>query len=461
MVDLLHIDEASRTPIYKQLYDQIKSLIEANRLPFGHRLPPTREMAGTLGLNRTTVSAAYDLLEKDGLIRGHVGRGSFVAQISETNPSAKKPSTIINFDTSRPANDLFPLEAFRQSALEVLAGDGLESILQLGSPLGYEPLRRYLNEQNEANSVLITNGAQQALDLIQRALTLPGDLILVEDPVYPGVREIFHNAGARLLGVPVTSEGLDLDELNRAIRRERPKIAVLTPNFQNPTGVTLPLDSRIKLLEILTANGVTIVENDIYTELRYKGQPIPSLKQLDESGQVIQLGSFSKVSFPGLRVGWILAPQSVIARLAEAKQWADLHTDHLSQAILLEFALSGRLESHKRRVIESGRERLQATLEACKTLLPGDATFTQPEGGMNLWLTLPTNAVELLESTRREGVTFLPGKFFAVSRPHDQSLRLSFAGLDPNQIRQGIAVIAKQARAQRAPIFYQSAMAIV
>jgi 2-aminoadipate transaminase len=144
-----------------------------------------------------------------------------------------------------------------------------------------------------------------------------------------------------------------------------------------------------------------------------------------------------------------------------AKQWADLHTDHLSQAILLEFARSGSLEAHQRRVIASGRERLHAALDACRDLLPEDAAFTRPQGGMNLWVTLSADTAGILESTRREGVTFLPGKYFAVSRPHDTSLRLSFAGLDPDQVRRGIAVIANQARAHRAPAFYQSAMAIV
>jgi 2-aminoadipate transaminase len=193
-----------------------------------------------------------------------------------------------------------------------------------------------------------------------------------------------------------------------------------------------------------------MIENDSYGELRYSGEPLPALKQLDESGGTILLRSFSKVSFPGLRVGWALGPKPLIDRLRAAKESADLHTDQLSQAVLLEFAESGRLEAHRARILRAGAERLAATLAACREHLPPGSRWTQPEGGMNLWVRLPEplDAADLLPRAQREGVSYLPGRYFAVSRMDPGALRLSFAGLTPDQIRTGLAILGKVTKAE-------------
>ncbi len=218
-------------------------------------------------------------------------------------------------------------------------------------------------------------------------------------------------------------------------------MVVVTPNFQNPTGATLPLADRTALIELTNRAGAMLVENDIYGDLRYEGPPIPTLKRLDESGATILLRSFSKIAFPGLRVGWMIGPQNLIDRLTETKQWSDLHTDQLSQAVLLRFAQSGRLEAHRSRMLEAGRARLHATIAACGQHLPDGAEFTRPEGGMNLWVRLPEplDAGEMLPRAEREGVTYLPGKFFGIAKTEANCLRLSFAGVEPSRIETGIA----------------------
>ena len=293
--------------------------------------------------------------------------------------------------------------------------------------------------------MLVTNGCQQALDLIGRVLLSPGDTVAVEDPTYPGLKTLLADLGAQLAGVPVGAEGLDVAALARVFERERPRLLVVTPNFQNPTGATLPLAARRALLEAARAAGVPVAENDPYVDLRYEGQPIPPLKQLDPGGGVVLLRSFSKVSFPGLRVGWVVGPKPLLDRLRHAKEAADLHSDQLSQAVLLEFAESGRLAAHLARMLEAGRERLRATLAACRDLLPPGARWTTPEGGMNLWLRLPEplDAAALLGRARKEGVNYLPARYFAVSRLDPGGLRLSFAGLSPAEIRQGIAILGR------------------
>jgi DNA-binding transcriptional MocR family regulator len=295
------------------------------------------------------------------------------------------------------------------------------------------------------DDLLITNGCQQALDLIGRVLLHPGDTVAVEDPIYPGLKNLLAGMGAQVVGVPVGAEGMDTAHLERVLDRERPRFLVVTSNFQNPTGATLSLPARRALLDAARAAGVPVVENDAYGDLRYQGEPLPALKQLDEHGGTILLRSFSKVSFPGLRVGWIVAPKLLIDRLRQAKQSADLHTDQLSQAVLLEFAQSGRLEAHRARMLQAGTERLAATLDGCRRFLPAGSRWTQPQGGMNLWVRLPEplDAGELLPRVQKEGVAYLAGRYFAVSRLDPGALRLSFAGLEPGQIRDGLAILGR------------------
>lgn len=467
MFPLPQFDTSSDEPIYKQLHDFIKSRILAGDLATGQRIPPTRELAGLLGLNRATVASAYEMLEAEGLIRGHVGRGSFVASPTSNagipwderfSEAALEPRPVpaadapISFATARPAEDLFPIDQFRLSCQEVIAGADAPSILQLGSPYGYAPLRHWLLGQGRAqgtvrdtDDVLVTNGCQQALDLLQRLLTQPGDSVLIEDPIYPGLRSVFGRGDVRAVGVPVESGGIDIDTLARRIEREKPRLLVVTPSFQNPTGATLSRASRAALLKVARDSGLVVIENDIYGELRYEGEDLPSLKQLDESGDVIQIKSFSKLAFPGLRVGWVTGPRAVIARLAECKQVSDLHSDQLSQAVLLRFAESGRLAAHRRRMLEAGAERLRAVIAACERHLPAGTRFTRPQGGMNLWVRLPEplDASDLLPKAQAAGVSYLPGRYFAVSRTEPGSLRLSFAGLPPDRIEAGLAALGR------------------
>lgn len=460
----------SEVPLYRQVFDQIAAKIRSGELARGERLPATRELAGQLGLNRTTVSAAYEMLEAEGLIAGQVGRGSFVTGAAAASPGidwggmlerSEAPiaglpggfgKDVISFVMSRPSRALFPLDDFRATCATVLARQDLADILQLGSPSGYEPLRRHLLDEARrqelaapGDDLIITNGCQQALDLIGRVLLRPGDKVAVEDPLYTGLKNLLAGMGAQLLGIPVGADGLDVAQLERVLERDRPRFIVVTSNFQNPTGATMPLAERRALLEAACRAGVPVVENDAYGELRYSGQPLPAIKQLDQHGGTVLLRSFSKVSFPGLRVGWAVGPKPLMDRLRQAKEAADLHTDQLSQAVLLEFAESGRLEAHRARMLEAGSERLAATLDACRQYLPHGTRWTRPEGGMNVWVRLPEplDASELLSRAQKEGVAYLPGRYFAVSRQEPGALRLSFAGLPPEQIRSGIAVLGK------------------
>lgn len=486
MLPKLQFDESVDLPIYRQIFDQLRDAVLNGSLEAGERLPATRTLADQLGLNRQTISSAYELLEQEGFIRGQVGRGSFVTlpgnvparrldwdALFQNEANLTVPPTaaegVISFTASRPSELLFPLNDFRETCQQVISDSPTASaILQLGTPAGYKPLRRYLLAKaaeegiaRPTDDIIVTNGVQQALDLLQRVVCAGASNgpVVVEDPVFPGLKNIFAMSGTRLIGVPAGNDGIDVEALGRVLLRERPRLLILTPNFQNPTGSTLPLDARRAVIRMARESQTVLVENDIYGALRYRGEALPTLKQLDEAGDVVLLRSFSKLAFPGLRVGWVIAPKQLTARLTDAKQVSDLHTDQLSQAVLLRFAESGRLNEHRHRILVTGRERLEAALDACANFLPEGAQFTRPDGGMNLWIRLPEqlDSGELLGPAQRAGVAYLPGKYFAVSRDQSSCLRISFAGLDPARIRTGLEKLgtlfrneAGRARAARA-----------
>lgn len=443
------LDSNSSIPLYRQLYANLRDAIKLGTLRTGDQIPPSREMAYLAGVNRATVAAAYELLEADGLIRGHVGRGSFVQAPAPHTPASGEPP-IISFATSRPSADLFPLIEFRETVQEVLASQDLPGLLQLGSPSGYAPLKSALGTLasgvlRPADDLLVTSGCQQALDLIARSLASPGDTVMVEDPVYLGLKNAMTNARLRMIAMSALENSLD-DSLTR-IERDRPRLVVVTPDFQNPTGRTLDEAGRRALGEACARTGVPLVEIDLYRDLRYSGTAIPAIQELVPEAQVLVLRSFSKIAFPGLRVGWVTGPRTLVARLTETKQWTDLHTDHFSQAVLLRFLETKRLERHRKRVVQAGAICLKAAVDACERELPRGSVFTRPAGGMNLWVTLPRpiDAGAMLERAQRAGVSYMPGSYFAVEQAQSGSLRLSFAGLAPELVTQGIGILGRVA----------------
>jgi 2-aminoadipate transaminase len=460
MVFQPELDPTLETPLYQQLSTYFSGLIGSGSLPAGERLPATRELAGQLGINRTTVSAAYELLEAQGLISGQVGRGSFVADRTPapaidwerilTRPAGRSfpaATAPISFAASRPPEELFPIDDFRRSCEEVLSSGRLAPILQLGPPGGYEPLRRRLMDDARQegtlgpdDDLLITNGCQQALDLIRRVLVRPGTRVAVDDPVYPGLKNILLGGGAELIG----TNAADLAESGAGI-------AVVTPNFQNPTGLTLSLESRNTLIRAARTRGMVLIENDIYSALRYEGEALPSVKQLAPDAGAVLLRSFSKIAFPGLRLGWVIGPRPLLAAMRETKQLTDLHSDQFSQAVMLRFVESGRLAAHQARMIEAGRERLAAAMASAARFLPQGSHWTRPQGGLNFWITLPDrlDASALLERAQREGVAYLPGALFSVNRHHSDALRISFGGTAPEQIRRGMEILGKVFEAER------------
>jgi 2-aminoadipate transaminase len=262
---------------------------------------------------------------------------------------------------------------------------------------------------------------------------------------------VFQGVRARCLGVPVhtqaepgTPMGMDLDVLEATLSQNRVKLLVLTPDFHNPTGASMPLSSRRRVLELAARYQVPIVEDHIYGRLNTHEERIPSLKQLDRSNLVIHIDSFAKVAFPGLRVGWIVAPPAAIERLRIVKQMTDLHTDQLAQATLAEFLKRGLFQKHLTRMRKVYADRLHALDEALRRCMPEGTRWTRPEGGMCLWLELPAgfDASELMIHSKERGVLFAPGRYFYVQSPLPNTLRLGFASLNEKQIARGVSILA-------------------
>jgi len=502
----LQVQTETHVPLYIQIRDQLRAMVHSGELRPGDRIPASRELATSLGVHRTTVASAYAELESEGLIEGHVGRGTFIcddapiprreAQAAPGNgnnktarmftpapPSLGSPlrweslfadergeealsriypeSThgAISFVAARPPADFFPIEELRSSTQAVLKSAGAE-ILQLGSSDGYEPLKRELvallgreGLRLKSDQLLVTAGVQQSLDLLCKAFLRPGDAVVLEEPTYPGSLTVFATARVRCLGVPVRMEpgapaGIDLDGVEAALRQNRVKFVLVTPDCQNPTGATMPLESRRRLLELAVRYQVAVVEDCIYARLRFSGSRMPSLRSLDRAGIVIQTDSFSKIAFPGLRVGWCVAPERVIERLRLAKQATDLHTDQLAQATFAEFTRRGDLERHVKKMCALYAGRCQALIKALEKHMPEGVTWMKPEGGMCMWISLPPgyDASELLIHARERGVIFAPGRYFYGQVPQPNVFRLGFAGTDERQISKGVEILAEVLR---------------
>lgn len=490
----LHLQPESHIPLYVQLRDQLRALVHTGELRSGDRIPASRELATQLGVHRTTVANAYAELESEGLIQGHVGRGTFICGVparqftppprTNGNGGAMRweavfadergeeslsrlmpdvPPGAIAFITARPSEEFFPVEDFRRCANAVLRNDG-RRVLQLGSSDGYEHLKAALVEMLRgeglnvrSEQLLISHGCQQAIDLVCKAFLRPGDSVALENPAYPGAIAIFTGARVRSLAVGVETDarrighvGLDLDALETVLMQNRVKLIFITPDFHNPTGTTLPLAERRRLLEIAARFQVPVIEDSIYARLRLRGAAVPSLKSLDRNGNVIQIDSFSKIAFPGLRVGWCIGPESAIERLRLVKQSTDLHTDQLSQAALAEFMRRGYLARHLAKMKKVYRSRLEALEEALKNHMPEETTWTRPEGGMSVWLTLPAgfDGGDLLIHARERGVHFIPGRYFYLQNPQPNTLRLGFANVNEKMIARGVQTLAESLKTE-------------
>ena len=379
--------------------------------------------------------------------------------IRELLKYTEKPD-IISFAGGLPAPEVFPVEEFRVACDRVLRENGAQA-LQYSTTEGLRPLREMIARHSSrygieitSENVLITASSQQALDLLGKILINPGDNILVESPSYLGALQAWNLYGAQYITVPMDEDGMVTDALEEALRAG-PKFIYVLPNFQNPTGVTLSLERRHILIELADRYGVPIIEDDPYGQLRYEGQHLPSVVVLDSQyrddcthsyrGNVIYLSTFSKLLAPGLRLGWVIAPEEVIRKLVVAKQAADLHTSTFTQMIAYEVSRGGFIDRHVPLIREVYGHRRDVMLAAMDRYFPPEVDWTQPKGGLFLWGILPKylDAADVLEAAVEKKVAFVPGEPFHPTGGGKNTMRINFSNATPEKIEEGIFRLGK------------------
>ncbi len=360
---------------------------------------------------------------------------------------------IISLAGGLPAPELFPVDEYRRAFEWVLETNGAAA-LQYGPTEGCQPLRQLIAERMRKfgidcrpDDILVTNGSQQALDLIGKILLNPGDRVALENPSYLGAIQAFNQYEPDYAVVPMDDEGMQVDALERILTDDakrigqgRVKFIYALPNFQNPTGRTMSLARRRKLVELSSRFGVPIVEDDPYGELRYEGEHQPSLKSFDTEGSVIYLGTFSKILAPGFRLGWTVASPPALEQIIHAKQPADLHTGMAQQMATEHVARNGFIDKHVETIKSFYRERRDVMLRALEEHFPEQARFTRPAGGLFVWAELPEDidTRDLLLEAVKEKVAFVPGQGFHADGTGTNTMRLNFSNVPPEKLEEGV-----------------------
>jgi DNA-binding transcriptional MocR family regulator len=458
-------------PLYRRLVALVEGGIARGEVAAGYRLPPERDLARVLHVSRATVVSAYRELESRGLVRGYVGRGTFVsarpdagsapfawrgkiaASALQANDTAIRDlvraaadPALMSLAAGEPALDCFPTEAFHRAMNDVLAKDAATA-WRHGSTEGLPRFRAALAERfgGEADHILVIAGAQQGLDLLTRCLVDRGDAVILDRPGYLGAIQTFRNAGARMIGWDIARA--DIDELEELLLRYRPKLIYTNPTHHNPTGVTLPIRTRRELLELAARYRVPIVEDDTYRELALESTPPPSLYKLDEArAVVIGINSFSKMLAPGLRLGWISAVKPIIEQLALIKQQIDPHTQNLAQMVICELLQRGVFDKHLVTLKAEHRRRRDAMVQALRQhVAAGTLRFTVPDGGMYLWCQLPSRirARAVQERAARDAVMIVTGEPFYVDQGGAHQLRICYTSQPSSRAPRAAQVITR------------------
>ena len=358
---------------------------------------------------------------------------------------------MISFAGGNPSNEALPNEVCAELAREVLLADG-KRILQYGATEGYPPflesLLTYMQENYRfpvtKDNILPLSGSTQGIDLLCKALTNPGDTILVESPTFLGNMQTLRIYQQRLVPVESDDQGVILAKLEEAVKREHPKMLYIIPTFQNPTGRTLAADRREPIARMAEKYGFLVVEDDPYRDLRYAGASLPPIKEYDRSEHVLYMGSFSKIISPGMRVGFMAGNADIIAKCGIGKQGSDLHTANLTQAIVDQYLRKGLLKPHIAEILPAYRDKLNAMLDELATF-PAGTRYTRPEGGLFIFVTMPEgfDAGEMFKTAVEKGVAYVPGTSFFPDGGHENTLRLNFSNSTLPQIHEGMAILRK------------------
>jgi GntR family transcriptional regulator/MocR family aminotransferase len=465
-------------PAHRWLYAALRAEILEGRLRPGARLPGTRDLANQYGLSRGTIVNAFEQLRSEGYLEGSVGSGTYVSKVlpddllhvpreagAQPRPAGKprrelsdfgrriKLFPVLEIRPSRafrvnvPALDLFPIALWAQLAARRFRR--ISARLLMGcDPLGYQPLREavagYLSASRgvkcEPGQVMIVSGVQEALDLSTRLLLSPGDRVCMEDPGYRGASAAFEAAGARISTAPLDEEGMAL----RPASLCGAKLVYVTPAHQYPLGITMSLPRRLALLEQARQSGALLFEDDYDSEYRYSGRPVPALQGLDRDGSVLFAGTFNKVLFPSLRMGYLVIPPDLVDAFAATRSATSRHPPLLEQAVLCDFITEGHFGRHLRRMREVYAERLSVLLESARQRLAGLLEISTVEAGLHTvgWLREGIEEEAAAQAAAQRDVEVVPLSVHSRGRLERAGLQLGFAAVDADEIRRGVRELA-------------------
>ena len=478
------LDSNSSIPLHQQIYEELRQAILKGRLSPGSRIPSTRALSKSLGISRFTVTQSYDQLSSEGYLETIVGCGTFVCKqlpddllysapiessskvaqrsiklsgygriliYADNVPKINDSSLTINFRFGRPAFDQFPIELWRRLLSRYCSAD-LNWLDYSTDPLGYKPLReeitRYLSRSRAVNcepdQILITNGTQQALDLILRLLIEPEEIIAIEDPGYESARLIFQTHGARILPISVDESGLIVNQLQK-FSSLNIRLVYVTPSHQFPTGAILSLPRRLQLLAWAQENGTLIIEDDYDSEYRYDGRPIPALQGLDRNECVLYVGTFSKVLFPSLRIGYLVLPKSLVSIFTRAKWLNGRHLPILEQQVLTDFIQAGHLERHIRKMRALYDRRRQALVQALKTHVGKKATILGEKAGIHLMVGLQTDLTDedIIQRAAKVDVGMISATSHYLNPESKGEFIFGYGELTKQQLQEGIRRLAQ------------------
>ncbi len=482
------LSKGNGRPLFVQLHEQIVERIATGELAAGTRLPPVRRLAEKLGINHMTVAKAYKDLAEAGFVEGRAGGGTHVCAPYAAKPKQGREADaapagpllserlydlshapgVISFTTNYPSPDVGCTKEFEDCLRSVLA-DGLSPYFAYDPPNGRLDFRRaiveYLAETGlmvSPDDLIVTSGAQQAIDFVIRLLVPRGSTVIVERPTYYGVINALLSVGARVLEVPLDADGMNIEQLAAHLSRHRPRLIYTNPTFQNPTGVTTSIEKRRDILALARRHGVPILEDDHNSELRFAGAPVPSIRILAEpDDNVFYVRGFGKVFLPGIRLGYVVAPPDARRPLLALKAHSDLHTNGILQEAMARF-LSRKthrqiLERMKSRYASKQRQLIRRLSSG----MPDGTVIGHPEGGLSLWMTLPdgTEVSELYYRAVRRGVAFVAGEVFYASHTNPRTLRVSFGLLDDDGVlEEGVARLCSVAKDLMRPRSSQGAI---
>ena len=355
---------------------------------------------------------------------------------------------IISFAGGLPAPELFPVKEMKAAVDKVFEEHGQEA-MQYGAAKGVTALREVIqqhvkekeNVDSELDNVLVTTGSEQALDLVGKAFVDPGDTVLVEQPTYLCALDVFRSYGANFASVEMDEDGMKMDALEEALKANpNTKLIYTVPNFQNPTGRTMTEERRKQLAELVEKYDVYVLEDNPYGEIRFAGQHVPAVKSFDKSGHVFYMSTFSKTLAPGFRLGWLVADKNVVNKLTVLKQSADLHTDNLAQFAVAQFFADNDVDAHVKEISALYGKRKDLMLEGIKKYFPEGVKYTDPEGGMFLWVEVPgvDDTVELFKECLEHDVAFVPGDPFFAGEVQPGAFRLNYSNMKEDQIEVGL-----------------------